>query len=112
MNLETVTLALKAVQMHQSGMSRRTIAFKLDVEETRVTYWLYKFDETVRQPRLKVELTSLPRPRTMWKLKGCPRCGGDCYADYNHYRFYYVCLQCGWREEHTAHKLVPDRRMG
>jgi len=29
-----------------------------------------------------------------WKLKNCPKCGGDQYLDYDEY----ACLQCGYTE--------------
>lgn len=32
----------------------------------------------------------------MWRFKGCPRCGGDIFVDYDHYGWYERCLQCGY----------------
>ena len=34
----------------------------------------------------------------MWKLKSCPRCGGDVFVDRDVYEGWYEqCLQCGYR---------------
>lgn len=34
-----------------------------------------------------------------WKLKACPRCGGDIYIDRDLESWYEQCLQCShWRE--------------
>ena len=35
----------------------------------------------------------------MWKLKGCPRCGGDVFIDRDLQDWYEQCLQCGYRSE-------------
>lgn len=32
----------------------------------------------------------------MWKLKRCPRCGGDIFLDKDQYTWYMQCLQCGY----------------
>ncbi len=34
-----------------------------------------------------------------WKLKGCPRCGGDIFLDRGEYKWYEQCLQCGYLRE-------------
>ncbi len=35
----------------------------------------------------------------MWKLKGCPRCGGDVITERYHDTQHEMCLQCGyWKE--------------
>ena len=31
-----------------------------------------------------------------WKLKACPRCGGDIFPDWAQYVLYEHCLQCGY----------------
>ena len=35
----------------------------------------------------------------LWKLKGCPRCGGDMYLESDYYSGYGKCLQCGYVQE-------------
>lgn len=35
------------------------------------------------------------RMRAEFRLKGCPRCGGDMYDDVDVYGAYVACLQCG-----------------
>ncbi len=32
----------------------------------------------------------------MWKLKACPRCGGDIFPDWEKHVSYEHCLQCGY----------------
>ena len=32
----------------------------------------------------------------MWKLRSCPRCGGDIYIDEDWQVRYEQCLQCGY----------------
>ena len=32
----------------------------------------------------------------MWKLKSCPRCGGDVFLDRDFYDWYQQCVQCGY----------------
>ncbi len=34
-----------------------------------------------------------------WKLKNCPRCGGDVYLDRDLNNWYEQCLQCSFRQE-------------
>lgn len=34
-----------------------------------------------------------------WKLKGCPRCGGDIFLDTDSDYWYELCLQCAYRRE-------------
>ncbi len=31
-----------------------------------------------------------------WKLRSCPRCGGDIYIDRDWHVWYEQCLQCGY----------------
>ncbi len=35
----------------------------------------------------------------MWKLKACPRCGGDVFIDKGLDNWYMACLQCGYQRE-------------
>ena len=35
----------------------------------------------------------------MWKLKSCPRCGGDFFLERDWCGWYEQCLQCGYRAE-------------
>ncbi len=36
----------------------------------------------------------------MWKLKSCPRCGGDIFRDRDEYNWWREqCLQCGFMQE-------------
>ena len=32
----------------------------------------------------------------MWRLKSCPRCGGDMFIDRDFYGWYEKCLQCAY----------------
>jgi hypothetical protein len=32
----------------------------------------------------------------VWKVKNCPRCGGDMFIDRDIYGWYEKCLQCGY----------------
>ena len=32
----------------------------------------------------------------MWKLKSCPRCGGDVFVDQDQDGWYEQCLQCSY----------------
>ena len=32
----------------------------------------------------------------MWRFKGCPKCGGDLFVDYDMVGWYEECLQCGY----------------
>jgi len=38
----------------------------------------------------------------VWKLKGCPRCGGDVFIDREFDVWYAQCLQCSHRREVDA----------
>ena len=35
----------------------------------------------------------------MWKLKGCPRCGGDVFLDRDLSNWSEQCIQCGYMHE-------------
>jgi hypothetical protein len=35
----------------------------------------------------------------IWKLKGCPRCGGDLFLESDEYDWFETCLQCSFRQE-------------
>lgn len=45
-----------------------------------------------------------------WKLKGCPRCGGDIFLDRDEYKWYEQCLQCGYLRELKGIVEVQERR--
>lgn len=32
----------------------------------------------------------------MWSLKGCPKCGGDMFPDWEQHVHFETCLQCGY----------------
>ena len=32
----------------------------------------------------------------LWRFKGCPKCGGDLFIDYDVNGWYEECLQCGY----------------
>ena len=36
---------------------------------------------------------------TRWRIKGCPRCGGDVFIDKDLNGWYEQCLQCSYRSE-------------
>lgn len=42
----------------------------------------------------------------MWKIKSCPRCGGDMFLDIDIDACFDHCLQCGYLLE----KLAPERQ--
>lgn len=50
----------------------------------------------------------------MWKIKSCPRCGGDVFMDRELDGWYEVCLQCSHRNElrniTEAEKPLPTTR--
>jgi len=35
----------------------------------------------------------------MWKLKGCPKCGGDVFLEKDPSGWYERCLQCGYNRD-------------
>ncbi|MFC1958216.1 hypothetical protein ACFLVQ_01440 [Chloroflexota bacterium] len=35
----------------------------------------------------------------MWKLRSCPRCGGDMFIDKDMYGWKEQCLQCSYQSE-------------
>lgn len=39
-----------------------------------------------------------------FRLKGCPRCGGDLFLERDLYGAYYCCLQCGYILEPESQK--------
>ena len=51
-----------------------------------------------------------------WKIKNCPRCGGDIYIDAELNGFYEQCLQCGYehhlptRSNRTSTAEIRRRR--
>ena len=34
-----------------------------------------------------------------WKLKNCPRCGGDVFVDNDNENWFEQCLQCSYRRD-------------
>jgi DNA-directed RNA polymerase subunit M/transcription elongation factor TFIIS len=32
----------------------------------------------------------------VWRFRGCPKCGGDLFVDYDINGWYEECLQCGY----------------
>jgi ribosomal protein S27AE len=53
----------------------------------------------------------------MWKLKSCPRCGGDIFIDQDLDGWFEHCLQCSYRrdlkkEEQVAHDKKEPVKVG
>ena len=50
-----------------------------------------------------------------WRLRNCPRCGGDMFIDKDLYGWFEKCLQCGYRcelrelDEFGHHTLRKDK---
>ncbi len=45
----------------------------------------------------------------MWRLKGCPKCGGDLCLDVQVHPAEWLCLQCGLRPyEYQVAQIEPD----
>jgi hypothetical protein len=46
-----------------------------------------------------------------WKIKSCPRCGGDLFIDRDIDGWFVQCLQCSHRKElrNLSNQLVPVR---
>jgi hypothetical protein len=44
----------------------------------------------------------------MWRLKTCPKCSGDLYAERYRRSWAEQCLQCGYAKEHE----MPPARLG
>jgi hypothetical protein len=45
---------------------------------------------------------------TRWKLKSCPRCGGDMFINSDLYGWYEKCLQCSY--QHDLKDLVEFKK--
>lgn len=45
----------------------------------------------------------------MWKLKSCPRCGGDVFIDRDEYGWYEQCLQCSYYTGLQSTVEVPEK---
>jgi len=43
-----------------------------------------------------------------WKVKGCPRCGGDMFLDRDLDSWYEQCLQCSYRAELKPLRTVKE----
>jgi len=48
----------------------------------------------------------------MWKLKGCPKCGGDFFLERDWCGWYEQCLQCGYRCELEGITEIKKRLAG
>lgn len=44
----------------------------------------------------------------MWRLKGCPKCGGDVFIDHDMNGWYEQCLQCGYLHDLGAMLEVKE----
>lgn len=45
---------------------------------------------------------------TRWKIKSCPRCGGDMFLDRDLDSWYEQCLQCSYRVELKPMGVVKE----
>ena len=45
----------------------------------------------------------------MWKIKACPRCQGDLFADYDEAGMFDHCLQCGYIGTPDLYCLVTSK---
>lgn len=80
--------------------------------ETKVTYRQRRQGKTVPNEKGSGDLPSCRREglklvgkgkrytkagdAVMWRLKGCPKYGGDVFTDYDMNGWYEQCLQCGY----------------
>ena len=46
-----------------------------------------------------------------WRLKACPRCGGDTYIDSDIDGWYEQCLMCAHRQELKELKKIKERQV-
>ena len=46
-----------------------------------------------------------------WRLKACPRCGGDTYIDKDSDGWYEQCLMCANRRELKELKKIKERQV-
>ena len=46
----------------------------------------------------------------MWRFKGCPRCGGDVFIDYDLNGWYEECLQCSCLHELKTTLQVKEEK--
>ncbi|UCH43309.1 MAG: hypothetical protein JSW16_01855 [Dehalococcoidales bacterium] len=44
-----------------------------------------------------------------WKLKNCPRCGGDMFVSSDLYGWYQQCLQCSYRQDLKSTSKLKDQ---
>ena len=65
---------------------------------------------TISRPRIVFDMikSGLKGMMVMWRLKSCPRCGGDIYLDSDQYGWYEHCLQCGYMGE--LRSIVEQRK--
>lgn len=45
----------------------------------------------------------------MWRLKGCPKCGGDVFVDRDISGWYEQCLQCGYLHDLNSIEEVKEQ---
>lgn len=45
---------------------------------------------------------------TKWRIKACPKCGGDMFIDRDFDSWYEHCLQCSYRIELKAMNRVKE----
>ena len=43
-----------------------------------------------------------------WRLKKCPRCGGDTFIEKDEHGWYEECLQCGYHGELKEVESKPE----
>ena len=48
----------------------------------------------------------------MWRLKGCPKCGGDMFLEKDFSGWYERCLQCGHNRDMVAIVEVKQQPSG
>jgi DNA-directed RNA polymerase subunit M/transcription elongation factor TFIIS len=46
----------------------------------------------------------------MWRFKGCPKCGGDLFVDYDMVGWYEECLQCGYLHDLRTRLEVKEQK--
>jgi len=46
-----------------------------------------------------------------WRLKACPRCGGDTYIDSDIDGWYEQCLMCAYRRELKELRKIKEKQV-
>ncbi|MFH1032189.1 MAG: hypothetical protein V1767_06475 [Chloroflexota bacterium] len=62
---------------------------------------------TAIKPKMVFEVSDM----AIWKLKGCPRCGGDLFLDKDFDSWDEQCLQCAYRRELTKVSRFSEQPM-